>query len=394
MYSMSRNSGLKSAKSTRVSRIRDNLVPAITFALSSGLATPAVALNDIPLSPPPTGLFENPFTGSAVIPDGTNAINYAPIVFDNQGDIRSQTKARITNASGATLNNDGYLKVYFISSPYTAIDNAGTLNNPGGIGWYGSILNASTGTINNTGNMFGYGGIRNAGTLDNGSGARIDMGEGVLRNDANGVVSNSGRISGYQSDLFNYGVFVNNPAGRVETDFFRNYGNLRNDGSINVLSARFYSGVLSGNGSVKAVNPITISAAATIAPGNPQTDATSTIQFDGDLASAGTWSLDVESLLDFDTVTVSGNAGFEPGSEISFVFDFEPAKGDVFDFFQAGSITGFENISFEATGFDSNYRVVMLGGDLRLRIVPVPAALPLLGSALLISAGLARRRKR
>jgi hypothetical protein len=155
-----------------------------------------------------------------------------------------------------------------------------------------------------------------------------------------------------------------------------------NNGTLSASSIQINDGTLAGNGVVGSPNLIALGANATVAPGDPAADPTDTLTFEGDVGIAGGLALEFASITDFDVISIFGDTQFELGSDVEFLFSFSPEAGDTFTFLTSDTLTGFDNINFEAFGLTQPFTVTDFNGDLTLQIVPVPAALPLFGSAL------------
>jgi len=170
------------------------------------------------------------------------------------------------------------------------------------------------------------------------------------------------------------------------------------DGSVLSGDATMLGATLMGTGTVGGT---LMGEDGAIKPGM----STGNLSVNGDLSLSGTdLELEVNSLLDMDTLTVGGDVIID-GGLMNVILGYTPGSDDVFDFFNvAGSLTvgsGFEGIvGFAAAGsgvpLGTEFNVD-LGGKLYVgtvsSVVPIPASVWLFGAGLIGLIGIARRKK-
>ena len=108
-------------------------------------------------------------------------------------------------------------------------------------------------------------------------------------------------------------------------------------------------GTLSGTGTITA--NVTIGSGATVSPGNPF----GTLTINGAYASSGTALFEIggKSAGQFDILRINGNATFTGGTmEFNFM-NFDPKKGNSWNFLYASAISGWDSLTFLFTGLDA-----------------------------------------
>ncbi|MGE0482658.1 MAG: beta strand repeat-containing protein [Gammaproteobacteria bacterium] len=309
------------------------------------------------------GSFEN--TNSTLVVENGTFVNRNRSVFNNNagGDVDVRDGGQFWVRDQAVMSNQSPMSVHVQAGGTFNIDRGGEVRNAGNF--------VNNGTLNITTRFTNQAG-------------------GTLTNHA--LIQNNGTLT-------NAGVFENNGTATLGT-FLQTAGNTRNDGTLTATTLQIEGGSLFGSGSlISVLAAVDIGAGATVAPGDQLGDPTANLTFIGDVDVRGALRFDFNAANDFDIIDILGQATFFANSAIELVFDFLPTVGTSFTFLKSDGITGFDDIGFFVHGLSANaYSVANLGGALALTAiapaaVPIPAALPLLGSAL-CGLGLVRRRQR
>jgi hypothetical protein len=198
-------------------------------------------------------------------------------------------------------------------------------------------------------------------------------------------VTNSGTVT-------NQGV-INGTGTYTQTS-----GQTSSNGTMTQNLVDIKGGTLSGSGTING--EVNIAGGGVVSPGNSP----GTLTINGPFSSSGTLLIEIAGLGagKFDVLDINGAANFA-GGDINFEFidGYKPLKGDFWDFLFANSITGWETLLFSLLGLGSGYewQVVSNTGFERLLITEAPSAAPLppaillMGSGLLILIGLRRFEK-
>ena len=191
----------------------------------------------------------------------------------------------MTNSSGGTLTNDGFLT----NAGTFSVENGSTLNNNFALGKFDEIS-----YLTNNGTLTNDGYFVNGGTLNN---------NGTLTNDVNGWLQNNGNIQTED------GTFINN-------------GTLAGSGYINgdytdqgVTKAGNSAGVLTINGDFFKV------------------DGSKEIELGGLFDGGGD-----KSLTEYDWLDVTGNVELAGTLDVSLIDGFDLQAGDAFNFLRVGGI--------------------------------------------------------
>lgn len=152
-------------------------------------------------------------------------------------------------------------------------------------------------------------------------------------------------------------------------------------------------GSLTGNGTLQSTLTV---AGGTVGPGASPGELT----IDGNaFFNDALLEIEVEGLLPglFDVVNVTGEASFTDGI-IRFIFDgYTPQAGDMLTFLTAGDLIAFDNVTVETLGTTLPVDVLAnlgAGGSFEFVVTPIPAALPLLGTAVALLGMVGWRRRK
>jgi len=326
--------------------------------------------------------------------------NYGTMVMyqglDNSGVIinRSYGTLRILG----TTNNDslGYLG----ARSYSTIIIGGStspagdpipsnLNNRGRILNEGTIENRSKGTLtlNNIDDFFINRGklINDAGFVYSSEGS-ISVNYGLIKNNERaiftivGTLQNAGLEVYSTADFKNYGNLLIDDSGSIVGirrepshygNFYQKSGHTQLDGSLYATHINILGGSICGSNyprRLESPNPIDIGDEAVVCPGSSP----GILAAKGDLDFAGQLEIEIAGTDDHDVLDVLGNVDFLDGSRVTFFFinDFIPNEGETFEFLKATTITGLENVTFSAAGYEIS--VENINGNLVAGFTPSP----------------------
>ncbi len=283
--------------------------------------------------------------------------------FSNSGDFFADLTSSVENQFGALLANEA----------------GGTLNFGGGLSNIGSIFNEGNASVL-LGDLFNSGEFQNASTAL----FRV-LGDATVENSGqfnnSGTFSSSGSILnapagswdsffGSLTEISNSGSFNNagsfNVSGTVSND-----GQFVNRGTFNIGSTGSFSGVgsvLQGAGSMieMVIDGLlggssldiqggslggsgTIAAPTFVGPGGDVNPGNSpgTLTIDNTFSLlGGTLNIELGGQNLFDSLLISGAAGFTGGT-VNFFFDYAPGAGDSFRWLTAGGgLNGWETLSY------------------------------------------------
>jgi hypothetical protein len=259
--------------------------------------------------------------------------------------------ADFPNYTGSTVNNDGYIQV----GAY-GFRNGGTLNNNVGGIFISTDALVNGGELNNKGVLISYtssqwGGLSNSGTLNNYAG-------GVLYN--YGVLTNTGT-------LINNGTITEQPYDG--STYNQTSGQTINNGILTQTIVNILGGSLSGTGIING--DVTIGVGGTVAPG----DSVGTLTTNGTFTSGGNLLFEIAGYKPgmYDVLQINGDAFFTGGDiQFDFIGRYHPSAWKSWDFFFAGSITGWDTLDFTVNGLPKGLDWYIEQGDTygRLSIKP------------------------
>ncbi len=252
------------------------------------------------------------------------------------GSISWSNQVTVATGTSATFDFSGATGINWTTSNLTG---GGTLNNLGRI----NLTTTATKTI--VGNTT----FNNAGTLNNLTGGDLYITDGILNNQATGIIdlqNNFGDISfsgGTSHILNNDGLLTKTAGGSNSTIFVE----LTNTGTIDIANGTLIfsgpntlnntaSGIIKGIGTIDFPNPSDFTNNGTFAPGASP----GTLSAIGDFESTASSVLDVELNgytpgTEYDVLAITGNAILEGNVNISMGFE-----GFVNDTFTVATTTG------------------------------------------------------
>jgi len=312
----------------------------------------AIAIVVMPLAVRAQQISPNPNNGNITV-DGHGAFNDSK-PFNNKHIIEIEDTGTLTNDSGGWLDNYGKVNI----DPGGTLKNSGTLDNSGTL--------KNSGSVNGSGLYNGQGGV-----VNNYSGATLKN-SGALNN--SGVLKNSGAISGTGT-------------------YTQTAGQTTDNGSLSQKSVNIKGGTLSGDGTI--TGNVNIGSEAKVEPGSSST--TGKLTINGNLTSKGDYTFKIGGKHGcgyYDMLQINGNAYFSGGSiDIDFMNSYKAVAGDCWDFLLAGSITGWNTLSFNVTGLGKGLgweiERTAKGEELLIKSSSGGAETPIPSTVFLLAAGLA-----
>lgn len=299
----------------------------------------------------------------------------------------------LTNYAGATLNTGELYDYEGTLYPSGRLQNYGTITN-----YAGATLNNYAESVDNSGTLNNYGTLDNSSTLINaGSIAGWDVYTLGVYTQTAGQTTNTGSISQASIDI--QGGTFNQQAGSLTAPSISNSGAFNySGGSLNVDSFN-NTGVFRGAGTINPLNDsaVVFTNTGILAPGNSP----GTLNITGNYTQEtdGTLEIDLGKSA-YDILNVTGTASLAGILQVLLYGDYVPANGSSFDFLTASNgITGnFDSIKGPSGWIWNLTYLDLVGVDgkidtarLTANAVPVPAAVWLLGSGLLGIIGIRRK---
>jgi hypothetical protein len=331
------------------------------------------------------------FTNAGTIDNGGSVTNYGSFTntgtFANGGLFLNDLPAALSNQAGALLQNDGTMTLA------GELDNQGVATNAGEVFVAGTVTNAAGASFQNLdgGSVQVIGQdatVFNAGTFVNGG---VFVGDGSFDNEGV-LIHESVHVLQQNRNLRNAGTVQVAPGTAVSVagTYQQSAGDTQVGGTLGAQDVVIDGGTLGGTGVVEG--QVQVGAGGAVAPGNSP----GTLRLDGDFTlDGGRIEIEIAALALHDVLDIGGEAVFNGGT-IAFDFDYAPVAGDSFVFLTTGEgITGADTLSFSFGGDVGAIGLVaaVVGNDLVLTAVPLPATVWLLAPALAGLAARARRRR-